>query len=179
MSEGLVQSTVAQSDNHKNQTHYSRPTCTGNWIKNIKIKILCGKRHTLTVLWFNTIFVIHDWKCDTKQFFSSFLILFISSLWAYQLLCHPTGTSSGNCQETETGMVWVCHTPWPPHQNHPSGHCRGWMMLWSAEEMLDRQHHRMDTLAHARAAHKHLLQKRLEEDLCCIIPNVPLMTKLV
>ena len=28
-----------------------------------------------------------------------------------QLPCGSTGTSTGNCQETETCMVWVCHTP--------------------------------------------------------------------
>ena len=37
---------------------------------------------------------------------------------------------------------------------------------WSAEEMLDSQHQRVDIPAHARTAHRGLLQKRLEEDLC-------------
>ena len=36
----------------------------------------------------------------------------------------------------------------------------------SLEEMLDGQHQRVDIPAHARTAHKGLLQKRLEEDLC-------------
>ena len=35
-----------------------------------------------------------------------------------------------------------------------------------AEEMLDGQHQRVDIPAQARAAHKGLLQKRPEEDLC-------------
>ena len=47
-----------------------------------------------------------------------------------------------------------------------SGHLGGWAMPWSAAEMLDGQHQRVDIPASARAAHKGLLQKRLEEDLC-------------
>ena len=39
-------------------------------------------------------------------------------------------------------------------------------MLWSAEEVLDGQRQRVDIPAHARAALKGLMQKRLEEDLC-------------
>ena len=31
-----------------------------------------------------------------------------------QLPCGCTGTFSGNCQETETCMVWACHTPLQP-----------------------------------------------------------------
>ena len=38
-------------------------------------------------------------------------------------------------------------------------------MPWSAEEMLDGQHRRMDIPAKARTAHKGLLQKTLEEAL--------------
>ena len=45
---------------------------------------------------------------------------------------------------------------------HPSGHLGGLVMPQSAEEMLDRHHQRVDIPAHARAAHKGLLQKRLE-----------------
>ena len=36
--------------------------------------------------------------------------------------CGSTGTSSSNCQETETCMVRACHTPRQPLLNHPSGH---------------------------------------------------------
>ena len=43
-------------------------------------------------------------------------------------------------------------------------------MPWLAEEMLDAQHQRVDIPAHARTVHKGLLRKRLEEDLCWIIP---------
>ena len=35
-------------------------------------------------------------------------------------------------------------------------------MPWSAEEMLDGQYQRVDVPAHARTAHKGLLQKRLD-----------------
>ena len=38
-----------------------------------------------------------------------------------QLLCGPTGTSSGSCQETEISMVQACHAPGQPLQNHPAG----------------------------------------------------------
>ena len=38
-----------------------------------------------------------------------------------------------------------------------------------AEEMLDGQHHRVHLPTKARAAHHGLLQKRLEEDLCCSV----------
>ena len=43
----------------------------------------------------------------------------------------------------------------------------------SAEEELDGQHQKADIPAYARTAHKGLLQKRLEEDLCWIVPHVP------
>ena len=83
-----------------------------------------------------------------------------------QLLCGSTGTSSGNCQETEACMVRACHTPRQPLQNHPSGHLGGLATPWSAEDQLDGQHQRVDIPCHARTAHYGLLQKRLEEDLC-------------
>ena len=76
-------------------------------------------------------------------------------------------------------MVQTCHMPWQPLQNHPSRRLWGRMMPWSAEKMLDGQHQRLDTSAYARAAHKGLLQKRLEEDLCWIILHVPPTTQLV
>ena len=44
--------------------------------------------------------------------------------------------------------------------------------------MLDGQCHRVDDLALARAAHDGLLQQRLEEDLCQIVPRVPLTIQL-
>ena len=50
---------------------------------------------------------------------------------------------------------------------------------WSAEEMLEEQHPRMDTTAHARTAHKGFLQKRLEEDLCWIVLHIPPTTQWV
>ena len=39
-------------------------------------------------------------------------------------------------------------------------------MPWSEEEMLDEQREGVDIPAHVRTAHKGLLQKRLDEDLC-------------
>ena len=59
----------------------------------------------------------------------------------------------------------------------PSGHLGGWTLLWSAKEMFDEQHQRVDIPAHARTAHMGLLQKRLAEDLCWVILKVPLMTQ--
>ena len=60
----------------------------------------------------------------------------------------------------------ACHTPRQPLQNRPSGHLGELGTPWSAEEMLDGHHQTVDIPAHARAAHKGILQKRLEEDLC-------------
>ena len=64
-------------------------------------------------------------------------------------------------------MVQACHTPPQPLQNHPSGRLGGWVTLWSAQEMLDGQHQRVNIPANARTAHKGLLQKRLEKDDLC------------
>ena len=76
-------------------------------------------------------------------------------------------------------LAWFsCHTPQQPLQNHPSGHLGGWMTPWLAEEMLDGQQ-RMDIPADARTIYKGLLQKRLEEDLFWIIPQVPSTTQSV
>ena len=94
-------------------------------------------------------------------------------------LGRSTGTTSGNCQSTETCKVWTCLTLWQPLQNHSLGHFGGWAMPWSAEEMLDGQHKRVDIPSHARTAHNSCLQWRLEDDLCWIVPYVPLMTQSV
>ena len=83
-----------------------------------------------------------------------------------QLPCGSTGNSSGNCQETETCMVHACCTPQQLLQNHSSKHLEGWVTLWSAEEMLDGQLQRVDIPAHARSAHKGLLQKKTGRGLC-------------
>ena len=48
------------------------------------------------------------------------------------LPCGSTGTSFGNCQETEICMVPACQTPRQSLQNHPSGHLGGWATPWSA-----------------------------------------------
>ena len=83
-----------------------------------------------------------------------------------QLPCGSIGTSSGTCQQTETCMVRAYYRQRQTLQNHPSGHIGGWTTLWSAEQMLDGQRQSVDIPAHSRTAHKGLLQKRLEEDLC-------------
>ena len=57
-----------------------------------------------------------------------------------ELACGSTGTSYGNCQETETCMVWACYKSRQPPQNHSLGHFGGWATPWSAEKMLDGQH---------------------------------------
>ena len=83
-----------------------------------------------------------------------------------QLSCEPTGTSSGDCQQTMTHVVRASHTPHQPLQNHPSGHLEGWATPWSAEEMLNGQRQRVDDTAHSTTAHDSLPKKRLEEDFC-------------
>ena len=51
-------------------------------------------------------------------------------------------------------------------KKHPPGHLGEWATHWMSEKMLDGQHQRVDIPASARTAHKGLLQKGLEEDLC-------------
>ena len=58
------------------------------------------------------------------------------------------------------------HTPRQPLQNHLSGHLAGWATPWSAQELLDGQHQLADIPARARAIHKGLLPRRLEENVC-------------
>ena len=74
-----------------------------------------------------------------------------------QLPSESTGTSSG---------IRACYTPQWPLQNHSSGRLWEWATPWSAEEMLDGQHQRVDIPAHGRTAHDDLPKKRLEVDLC-------------
>ena len=65
-------------------------------------------------------------------------------------------------------LAWLWHVTrhdMPP-QSCPSEHLGRRGTPWSAEEMLDGQHQKVDIPAHARTAHKYLRQKRLEEDLC-------------
>ena len=96
-----------------------------------------------------------------------------------QLLCGPTGTSSNNCQETETHVVQACHMPQRFLQNYLSGHILGQVTLCSAEEMLDGRHQRADIPAHARTAHNGLPQTRLEGDLCLIVLHVYLTIQFI
>ena len=100
-------------------------------------------------------------------------IVFRGSNISCSLACGSAGVSSGNSQETEACMVRECHMPWQPPRNHPSGDFWGWATPWSAEEMLDGLHQRVDIQAHARIAHKGLLQKRPKKDLCWIVLHVP------
>ena len=46
-----------------------------------------------------------------------------------QLPYGSTGTSSGNCQDSEICMARASHTPQQPLQNHPLGHLEGWTSL--------------------------------------------------
>ena len=64
-------------------------------------------------------------------------------------------------------------------QNHPSWHLGGWATTWLAEEMLDGQLQRVDIPAHARTAYNGLLLKRLDDNLCLIVPHVLPMTQSV
>ena len=90
----------------------------------------------------------------------------------HRLPCWPTGTSSCNCQETETRVVRARHTPWHPLWNHPLGHSGEWATPWSAEAMLDGQHQRVDVPIRARTTHNGLPQKGLEEDHRWIVPYI-------
>ena len=62
----------------------------------------------------------------------------------YLLIWRHAGTSSGNCQETETSIVLAC----PLHDSLSKTillwHLRGWKTLWSAEKMLNGQHQRVN-----------------------------------
>ena len=77
-------------------------------------------------------------------------------------------SSYGNLQGSDMLLLLssLCHTPRQPLQKHPSRHVGGWATPWSAEEMLDGQHQRVDIPVHDRTANNGLLQKRLKEDLC-------------
>ena len=63
-------------------------------------------------------------------------------------------------------MVQACHMLQQPLLKHPSGHIGGLGTPWLAEDVLDGQHQKMDISAYARSAHKCLLPKRLDKDLC-------------
>ena len=109
---------------------------------------------------------------------------------AWQNRGYHKGFGCINCEDmsnwtNSTQFVWVSGAgeksvtclitkPRQSLQNHPSGHLGGWATPWSAEDMLDGQRQRADVVpARAKAAHMGLLQKRLEEDLCWIVPPVP------
>ena len=64
-----------------------------------------------------------------------------------------------------------------PPQNNPSRHPGGWVKLWSAEEMLDEQHQRVNIPARARTAYGGLLQKtdwkRISAESSLVSPQQP------
>ena len=97
-----------------------------------------------------------------------------------QLPCKSTGTSSENLFKRRK-LVWFGHVTRHKSlsKNHPSWHLGGWATPWSAEETLDGQHGGVDIPVHATTAYKGLLQKRLEEDLCFMVPHVPSTTQSV
>ena len=65
-------------------------------------------------------------------------------------------------------LAWFGHVTCPDSLSKTilRGHLGGQAMPWSAGEMLDGQHQRVDIPGHGRPADKGLLQKRLAEDLC-------------
>ena len=71
-------------------------------------------------------------------------------------------------------MVRVCHKSHDSRSKTSFRTPKGWATPLSAEEMLDRQYQRVDIPVRAKTAHNGLLRKRLEEDLCWILPDVPL-----
>ena len=73
-----------------------------------------------------------------------------TSLWV-------TGTSSGNCQESETRVGRACHSPRKPLQHHLPGHLGGRATPWSSKKMPDGQRQRADIPAHARTTNNGLL----------------------
>ena len=75
-------------------------------------------------------------------------------------------------------MVRACPTSPQPLQNHSSGHIGGWATPWSAEEILDGPHQRVDIPAHARTAGNGLVQETQEENLCGIDRYVPRTLKV-
>ena len=54
--------------------------------------------------------------------------------------------------------------PQQPLKNHPSGHLGEWATLWSAEEMLDGQHQRVDIPAHVRTTRHNIRCKNLSTE---------------
>ena len=82
----------------------------------------------------------HNWEAAAVHFCRNRVCMFALGAEQDQLPCEFTGTSSGNCQETETCIVRACYTPRQALQNHQSGHLGRWVTPWSAEKMLDGRH---------------------------------------
>ena len=82
----------------------------------------------------------------------------------------PAGTSSGICPEVETHVVRTCQAPRQSLQNRPSGHLERCTTLWLTTEDAGWTTSKSGHISpRARTAHKGLLQKRLEEDICWIV----------
>ena len=126
----------------------------------LRLLLAFPESHLLGALWNSG--VSHTATASPK---SSFRAPWRLCGWHDVKICSPTILCLlfGLIFFVETCMVWACHTPRQPLQNHPSGHLAGWATSWSAEEMLERQHQRVDFPTHARTVQKGLLQKRLEE----------------
>ena len=83
-----------------------------------------------------------------------------------QLYCGSTGTSSGTVKRRK--LAWLGHvTPAAITSPKPSFRAH-----WSVDDAVVGRENAGWT-AHARTARKDLLQKRLAEDLCWIVPHVP------
>ena len=121
----------------------------------------------------NRLSTIHDdIKCILKVFFLLFFLFFLFSQGNFSVShtwsARPTtGASKISCLVV---LFWQLSRQENLHGSgmshamtaslkHPSGHHELWATPWSAEELLDGQHQRVDIPAHTRTAHKGLLQK--------------------
>ena len=87
-----------------------------------------------------------------------------------RLPCHPT---SFPCHQRVLPLLVECTMIWVWSQVNAI--CFIQLQLIS----LDGQHQRVDTPADARTAHNGLLQRRMEEDPCWIVPHAPPKTQSV
>ena len=72
--------------------------------------------------------------CCQKRFLLALMLVRVGfSGW----ITSSQGTFSGNCSETETHVVWVCHPPRQPLQNHSSLPLGKRVARRSTEKMMD------------------------------------------
>ena len=107
-------------------------------------------------------------------------------IWNMCCLSYMSGHTWGSDGVPKVMCTWICghwsHCQFPhgTGMSHATTASRkpyfrapgGWATSWSTEEMLDRQHQRVNFRIQARTAHKNLPQKGLEEDLCLIVSRV-------